>query len=87
VGVSADSAATQRKFIEKFELEFPMVPDPDRAIIEAWGVRKVLGITAERTTFLVDPDGRIAHIWEKVKVEGHAEDVYRVLERLRAEKG
>ena len=54
----------------------------NRAIIEAWGVRKVLGITAERTTFLVDPKGKIAHIWERVKVEGHAADVYATIEKL-----
>lgn len=62
-----------------------MVPDPSKTIIESWGVRKVLGMTAERTTFLVDPNGLIAQVWEKVKVDGHAEDVYGTVQRLQTE--
>lgn len=83
--MSADSAAVQLRFVEKFGLEFPMVPDPSKTIIESWGVRKVLGMTAERTTFLVDPNGLIAQVWEKVKVDGHAEDVYGTVQRLQTE--
>lgn len=75
VGVSADSPEVQRRFIDKFDLTFPMVSDTDKSIIDAYGVRKVLGVTAVRSTFLIGPDGRIAKIWPKVKVEGHAEDV------------
>lgn len=86
MGVSADRAEIQRKFIERFGLEFPMVPNPEKDIIQAWGVKKVLGVAAERTTFLVDPDGKIAAVWDKVKVEGHAEDVLRTLEKLVAER-
>lgn len=61
-----------------------MVPDPERAVIEAYGARKVNGITAQRSTFLIDPDGRIARVWPKVTVEGHAEDVLRTLDEARA---
>ncbi len=86
VGVSADTPAIQLKFVEKFGLEFPMVPDPDKTIIEAWGVRKVLGVTAERTTFLIGPDLKVAHVWNKVKVDGHAEDVLHTIERMAAEQ-
>lgn len=75
VGVSADKPETQLKFVEKFGLTFPLVPDPARAIINAYGVVKVLGVTAQRTTFLIGPDGRIAHVWPKVNVDGHADDV------------
>lgn len=82
VGVSADSPTTQLKFVEKFGLEFPVVPDPEKRIIEEWGVRKVLGVTAERTTFLIDPSGHIARVWEKVNVDGHAEEVYSSIKQL-----
>lgn len=75
VGVSADKPQVQQRFIDKFALTFPMISDVDRAIIGAYGASKVLGVTAERTTFLIDPDGRIARVWAKVKVNGHADDV------------
>ena len=75
VGVSADKPAIQLKFVDKFELTFPMVPDSDKGIIAAYGAQKALGVTAQRSTFLVGPDGRIAHVWPKVRVQGHAEDV------------
>jgi len=82
VGVSADKPEIQRRFIDKFGLTFPLVPDPDKTIIDAYGAREVLGVTAKRRTFLVGPDGRIAHVWPKVKVEGHADDVVAVIESL-----
>lgn len=82
MGVSADKAEIQRRFIDKFGLTFPLVPDPDKTIIDAYGAREVLGVTAKRRTFLVGPDGRIAHLWPKVKVEGHADDVVSVIESL-----
>ncbi len=83
VGVSADKPAVQKRFIDKFELTFPLLPDPGKHIIEAYGASQVLGVTAKRKTFLVDPEGRIAHIWPKVSVEGHADDVLSVIESLR----
>jgi len=75
VGVSADKPEVQKRFIERFDLTFPMISDTDKTIIDAYGARQVLGVTARRSTFLVDPEGRIAKVWPKVKVEGHAEDV------------
>lgn len=82
VGVSADKAETQLKFIEKFDLKFPMVPNPEKDIIEAYGSMKVLGVTAQRSTFLIDPQGRVAHVWPKVAVQGHAKDVVATLRNL-----
>ena len=79
VGVSADSPKTQRRFIEKFELTFPMIPDTGKVIIAAYGAREVLGLTAKRSTFLVDPEGRVAAVWPRVTVEGHADDVVATL--------
>jgi len=63
------------KFVEKFELTFPMIPDTSKEIIDAYGAREVLGVTAKRRTFLIGPDGKIARVWLNVKVEGHAKDV------------
>lgn len=75
VGVSADSVEVQRKFIERFSLTFPMISDTEKRVIGDYGAREVLGITAKRSTFLISPDGRVAWVWPKVKVEGHAADV------------
>ena len=75
VGVSADKPAVQQKFIDKFGLTFPLVSDSAKDIIDRYGAREVLGVTAKRSTFLVDPDGRIARVWPRVSVEGHADDV------------
>ena len=84
VGVSADRPEIQQRFIDKYELTFPMVSDTAKTIIGAYGAREVLGVAAKRKTFLIGPDGRIAHVWPKVKVEGHAEDVIATIGRLAA---
>jgi peroxiredoxin Q/BCP len=84
VGVSADTADVQRLFIDKFGLTFPLIADPDKRVIDAYGAREVLGIAAKRSTFLVGPDGRVACVWTHVNVEGHAEDV---VQRIRALSG
>lgn len=81
LGISADSPAAQKKFKEKYELPYTLLADSDKKIADAFGVlkeknmygKKVKGI--ERTTFLIGPDGKIAHVFEKVKPEGHAEEV------------
>ncbi len=75
VGISADKPELQRTFIDAFDLEYPLIPDTTKQIIDAYGAREVLGITAKRRTFLIAPDGTIARIWLSVKVEGHAEAV------------
>lgn len=75
MGVSADKPETQQKFIDAYGLTFPMVPDTSKRVIDAYGAREVLGIAAKRKTFLIDPEGRIARTWDRVKVEGHADDV------------
>jgi thioredoxin-dependent peroxiredoxin len=81
IGVSPDSAASHDKFKRKHELKIALVADPERSAIEAYGAwkeksmygRKYFGV--ERSTFLIDRNGRIAKIWRKVKVPGHAEEV------------
>ncbi len=81
IGVSPDSAASHDKFRKKHGLAVALAADPGRTTIEAYGVwkeksmygRKYFGV--ERSTFLIDRKGRIAKIWRKVKVPGHAEEV------------
>lgn len=82
VGVSADKPEVQQRFVEKFGLSFPMLSDTSRSIIDAYGARGVLGVAADRSTFLIDPGGLIARIWRKVKVKGHADEVVAEIERL-----
>ncbi len=81
VGVSPDSLKSHDKFRTKYDLEFPLASDEEKSMLEAYGVwveksmygRKYMGV--ERTTVLIDRDGRIARVWSKVKVPGHAEEV------------
>ena len=81
IGVSPDSAASHDKFKQKHDLKIALGADPERSAIEAYGVwkeksmygRKYFGV--ERSTFLIDREGRIAKIWRKVKVPGHAAEV------------
>jgi len=85
VGLSPDKPAAQAKFATKYDLPYTFVADPDHAIAEAYGVwkeksmygRKYMGI--ERSTFVVDPKGKIAHAFAKVKPEGHATQVLEAL--------
>jgi peroxiredoxin Q/BCP len=82
VGVSADKTEVQKRFVDAYDLGFPLIPDPDKHIIDAYGAREVVALVAKRRTFLVGPDGKIAHVWPAVKVEGHADDVLAVVQGL-----
>ena len=81
LGISADTPKAQKKFKENQKLPFTLLADADKKVAEVFGVmkeknmygRKVWGIA--RTTFVIGPDGRIQHIFEKVKPDGHAEEV------------
>ena len=81
LGVSKDSAKSHAKFIAKYDLTVALAADIEGALCEAFGTwvekamygRTYMGI--ERTSFLIDADGRIAQVWRKVKVPGHAESV------------
>jgi thioredoxin-dependent peroxiredoxin len=78
-GVSVDSEKSHQKFIAKFQLPFPLLADPEKKLVNDYGVwveksmygRKYMG--AERTTFVIDADGRIAAILRKVKPAEHVE--------------
>ena len=87
-GVSPQGAKSKRAFREKFGLPFTLLADEDHEVAEAYGswvLKENYGRSywgTARTTFLVDPDGRIARTWPKVKPEGHAADVLAVLDEL-----
>lgn len=81
VGVSKDSVESHAKFKAKHDLSVVLASDPDGKVVQSYGCwvekslygRKYMGI--DRSTFLIDPKGKIARIWRKVKVPGHAEEV------------
>src|SRR3954470_22616476 len=89
-GVSVDSTKSHRKFIDKYQLPFPLLSDPEKKIVNAYGVwveksmygRKYMG--AERSTFIIDGSGRIAAIFRKVKPEEHLDLVRDALKKLEA---
>ncbi|GAC1411674.1 MAG: thioredoxin-dependent thiol peroxidase [Gemmatimonadaceae bacterium] len=88
LGVSPDSLESHRKFKKEFELPYLLLSDEDHRLANAFGVwkeksmsgRKYMGI--ERTTVIIDRNGRIARIFSKVKVPGHVEEVERVVREL-----
>lgn len=89
VGVSKDSVKKHDKFKAKYDLNFPLLSDEQGDMCERYGVwveksmygKKYMGI--ERSTFLIDPAGKIAAIWRKVKVEGHVEEVLGALKNMK----
>jgi thioredoxin-dependent peroxiredoxin len=89
-GISPQAASSKKAFREKFHLPFVLLADEDHAVAETYGVwvekqnygKTYMGVG--RTTFLVDPEGRIARTWEKVKPEGHAADVIAALDEAQA---
>ncbi|MEO8336963.1 MAG: thioredoxin-dependent thiol peroxidase [bacterium] len=88
IGVSPDPVKKHLKFKEKFGLEYPLVADTDHSVSEAygvWGEKKFMGRTylgVNRTTFVIDAKGRIAHVFEGVKPAGHADEVAEVVRAL-----
>lgn len=85
IGISADDIDSHKKFTEKYDLPFLLLSDENKEVVKAYGVwkekslygKKFMGI--ERTTFIIDEQGKIAHIFPKVKVNGHTTEV---LEKL-----
>jgi peroxiredoxin Q/BCP len=90
LGVSPDSPKKHRNFIEKKELKITLLADEEKELCSTFGVwqlkknygREYMGVV--RSTFIIDPDGKIAAKWEKVKVKGHVEEVKAKLEALQA---
>ncbi len=82
LGVSADTAASHKTFAAKFHLPFRLVADPDRRIIDAYGVRMPILGWAKRTTFLIDASGVIRKVFVGVNPAGHAQEVLTALKGL-----
>jgi thioredoxin-dependent peroxiredoxin len=88
LGISADSAEKQKKFEEKYDLPYTLLADTDKKVCEAFGVikeknmygKKVMGIA--RTTFVIGPNGKIQHVFNNVKADGHALQVLEYLKGL-----
>lgn len=88
LGVSKDNLKKHAKFIEKYNLNFPLGSDEDGKVCEAYGTwveksmygKKYMGI--DRATFLIDENGKIAALWRKVSVPGHIEDVMKAIQAL-----
>ncbi len=92
LGVSPDPAEKHRKFIEKKDLKITLLSDEDKEVLKAygaWGPKKLYGREYEgviRSTFIIDPEGKIAAVWPKVRVKGHVEAVKQKLEELKSGK-
>ena len=89
IGLSPDSVASHVKFKNKHDLSVDLAADEDKTVLEKYGVwveksmygRKYMGV--ERTTMLIDEKGKVARIWRKVKVPGHAEEVLQAVSELK----
>lgn len=92
LGVSTDSVASHQKFQKKFELNFPLLADEDHAIAEAYGAwreknmygKKSMGI--QRSTYLIGPDQKVVHVWKKVQVDGHDQEVIETIQAAKKTK-
>lgn len=88
LGISGDSVSSHKKFIDKFELPFVLLSDPDREVIKQFGVlkeKKMFGKTymgIYRESFLINPQGEIVKHYAKVKPDSHAQEVINDLEEL-----
>lgn len=89
IGVSADSVQSHEKFAQKYNLQFPLLSDQKKDMIKAynaWKKKSMYGkeyMGIERTTYIIDEKGTIAHIFPKVKVNGHVDEVSGVLETMK----
>ena len=90
LGVSPDSTKSHRSFIEKQNLEITLLSDPEHKVLKAYGAwqkKKMYGKEywgVIRSTFLIDPEGKTAHVWPKVSVKGHVAEVKEKLVELKA---
>jgi peroxiredoxin Q/BCP len=88
-GVSPDSVTSHQKFKEKYSLPFPLLADDGHVVSDAygvWGPKKFMGreyMGVDRATFIIDPDGKIARVFPKVKPAGHALEIAESLKELK----
>jgi peroxiredoxin Q/BCP len=86
LGVSVDDEKSHKKFAEKYDLPFRLLADPDKRLVQDFGVwgekslygRKYMG--TNRVTYVIDEKGKVAGVWPKVKPDGHAEDILAAIE-------
>ena len=89
LGASPDQVDKQARFKRKYELPFILLADPEHALAETYGVwqqksfmgKKYMGVA--RTTYLIDPEGKVARVFESVKPAGHASEVAEAIEQLK----
>tara|TARA_A100001388_G_C28689587_1_gene460607 strand:- start:184 stop:675 length:492 start_codon:yes stop_codon:yes gene_type:complete len=92
-GVSKDSLNSHNKFKDKYKIKFDLLSDEDLKVLKkykVWGKKKFMGrefMGVLRTTFLINPKGKIVKIWENVKVKDHAKDVLNSLKSISKKKG
>ncbi len=90
LGVSPDDVASHSRFKAKYQLDFPLLSDPEHQVADkygAWREKNMYGKKSwgvQRSTFLIDGEGRVAKVWKRVKVDGHAEQVLEALKQLSA---
>ncbi len=89
LGCSRDSAESHRKFIAKYKLKITLLSDPEHEVMEkygAWGEKVLYGkksVGVIRSTTIIDPEGKVAHVWARVSTKGHADSVKKKLAELR----
>jgi peroxiredoxin Q/BCP len=82
IGVSLDSVESHSKFSEKYMLPFTILSDSKKEVAKAYGVLGVGGFLAKRVTFIINKDGKITHVFTKVDVKQHSEEILKALEEL-----
>lgn len=88
IGVSRDSVSSHKKFADNEKLNFTLLSDPDSELQQAFGTwveKKMFGksyMGTSRSTFIVDPQGKVLRVWEKVKPENHGEEVFNELKNI-----
>jgi peroxiredoxin Q/BCP len=88
IGVSGDDQNSHQKFTEKYSLPFTLLSDPDHEMMEkygAWGEKNMYGkksMGVLRITYIIDEEGKIAHMFKKVKTDTHSQDVLKVIDAM-----
>jgi peroxiredoxin Q/BCP len=86
LGVSCDDVEKQNKFKTEYKLPFDLIADADKKVTKAYDVLMIGGLMSSRYTFVINPDGKIAHVFDKVDCPGHKDQVLEELKKLQAEK-
>lgn len=81
LGVSLDGLETQIEFKKKYQLPFELLADAEKKVGTAYGVLGFLSLYAKRKTFIIDPDGKLAHIFDSVTSASHDEEVLKILKQ------